>query len=522
MKSKTQSVMVTKLRQLLHYYQEGYSLRRISDLVSLSRTSIRNYLDRQEESGKTISELLKEEDATLLRIMTRAPYKPEADPRLEALTPLLPYYASELKKRYVTMQLLWEEYTKRFPGQSYCYSTYKSYLQDYVKSHSYSYHNTYSPGEVLQVDYAGDALYLTDLKDGSKHAVSVLCCVLPCSSLEWLYAMEDKTVGNLLDGISRCLEYIGGVPRRILSDNMKQWVKKREKDGPVFTDAAMEFGLHYGVLLDATAVRKPRHKSSVEGGVHRAYTRIYARMRDEVFYTIDAINERLNELTKDFNNRKMKEHNYSRREYFESNEKGCLNPLPETRFSLRYTRTCKVGSNYHIYISTHQYSVPYEYVNKQVTAVFDKENVEIYDADYVRIAVHKRSFKRYGYTTEPGHMPEAHLAYQLCKDQKNAAYYLQRAKHAGANTESYVNKLLENYRYIEHAYRSCEALLQLGLKYGDHVLEQACELALAAPVTNYNVVKTIIETKAYKSIQQESTSSSDINHENLRGPKEYK
>ncbi len=508
--------MVTKVRLLLQLCKSGASQREMSRQLDLSRTSIKNYLDRLHASGKSLSELEALDDSALLQLAQGAIYRQMPDARLALLQPLLPNLSIELSKRYTTVQILWEEYVKQFGDQAYSYTTFKHHLQEYVKAHTYSYHNTHIPADTLQVDFAGDSLYITDRYSGDKTAVVVLCCTLPCSGYSFIYALPDASMDNLFAGISKSLNYIGGVPHRILSDNMKQWVKRRDKDGPHFTDAALEFGLHYSTVIEATGVRKPKHKASVEGSVHFLYERIYVAVRDDVFFTIEELNARLMELLDEFNARKMKNREYSRVEYFELNEKEALQPLPDSLFTLKYTKECRVGSNYHIYVSTHQYSVPYDYVNQMVSIIYNQESVEIYDSSFARIAIHKRSFKRYGYTTIEEHMPPNHQAYEHHKNRRNASYYLYRAGLIDKSAERVIQMVLDRAVQVEQAYTSCEAILQL------HRLDPlqfilACEYAVQhLSVVNYRILKQIMHNRVYLDKHKDS-GDDQILHSNLRG-----
>ena len=520
MKFKSNSIMVTKLRLLLRLYNENVSQRKISKELELSRTSINAYLSRFLSSELKFSSLIELDDAALLKIAQGEIYKQESDYRLDLLKPLLPHYAKESKRRYVTIQLLWEEYKQKFKDDAYSYTTFKYHLQEHIKSHTYIYHNTHIPGDVLQVDFAGDSLYLTDKSTGDKISVSILCCTLPCSSFSFVYAMHNMSIENLLAGISKALQYINGVPQRILSDNMKQWVKHRDKYGPKFTDAALEFGVHYSTTIDATRVRKPKDKASVEGVVNHAYKRIYAKVRDEVFFCIEELNSRLIELLDEFNDRPMQNKEYSRRQFFELNEKDALSPLPDTVFSVKYTKFSKVANNYHIYISTHQYSVPYSFVNQRVSIVYDKDTVEIYDMNYNRIALHKRSFRQYGYTTIKEHMPPNHMAYEYHKGEKNAEHYLYRASKIDSSCEAIIQKVLNHALRVEQAYKSCEAILQL------HKLEptsfiDACKYAdKNMMIVNYKIIKLIMKNRSYSKLLQQKISE-QIVHENLRGSKGF-
>ena len=520
MKFKNFSIMVAKLRLLLRLHKDGVSQRQLAKRLSLSRTSINAYLKRFLASGKSLKELEELDDSSLLKLSQGEIYRQEPDARFSILEPLLPHYASESKRPKVTIQLLWEEYFQRFRDDAYSYTTFKYHVNEYIKTHSYSYHNSHKPGDVLQVDFAGDHLYITDRDSGDKIPVEILCCTLPCSSYSFVYALPDACMENLFGALSKCLSYINGVPRRILSDNMKQWVKRREKNEPIFTDAAIEFGVHYATAIEATGVRSPKHKASVESAVHHIYNRIYAKVRDEVFFSINELNSRILDLLVEFNDRKMKNKEYSRSEFFELNEKASLAPLPDMEFTLKYSKQTKVKSNYHIFINTHQYSVPYEYVNQTVSIIYDKDTVEIYDTSYSRIALHKRSFNKYGYSTIAEHMPPNHLAYEFHKNQKNAAYYLYRAGKIDDNVANVLQMVFDNAACIEQAYNSCEAILQLH-KLDPESFVNSCKYAKENLKTvNYKIIRQIMKNKAYID-PLSSLLDFQITHSNLRGKEEF-
>ena len=520
MKFKNFSIMVAKLRLLLRLHSTGVSQRQISKQIGLSRTCIRAYLDRMLASGSNADELLKMGDGELLNLAQGEIHRQQPDKRLEILNPLLESYAKESRRRNVTLQLLWEEYYAKYKDDAYSYTTFKHYVQKYITTHTYSYHNEHKPGEVLQIDFAGDHLYLTDPSTGVKSAVVVLCCTLPCSGYSYAQALPDASMENLFSALSKCLSYLGGVPQKLLSDNMKQWVKKRDKDGPIFTDAALEFGAHYSTIIEATQVRKPTHKASVEATVHYLYERVYSPLRDETFYTINDMNVRILDLVDKFNAKKMQNKEYSRLEYFEKNEKDFLNPLPDTSFSLKYTKTGKVGSNYHIYISTHQYSVPYEFVGQEVVTIYDKETVEIYDSKYNRIAVHPRSFKRYGYTTTKEHMPPRHQAYEYKKGIRNANHYLYRAECLDESVKLVIQRILDNAVCIEQAYNSCEAVLQLYKVDSESFISSCRYVSERLKVANAKIIKNVMDTRAYlKTIP--SYNPEQTLHYNLRGKDSY-
>ena len=121
----------------------------------------------------------------------------------------------------------------------------------------------------MQIDFAGDALWLTDPKTGELTKVVVLVCILPYSGLGFAKAMYNASMENFFGGISDAFSYFGGTTRIAKSDNMKQWVKKYDRYEPAFNDAAVEWAAYYDTTLQTCRVRTPRDKGPVEGLVQR-------------------------------------------------------------------------------------------------------------------------------------------------------------------------------------------------------------------------------------------------------------
>jgi hypothetical protein len=139
-------------------------------------------------------------------------------------------------------------------------------------------------------------------------------------------------------GLSQAFEYIGGVPCISKSDNMKQWVKRTDRYEPSFSDAAMEWSLYYETELDAVRPGKPRDKGPVESVVNKFYLYVYTRLRNEVFYSLSGLNNRIYLLTDEYNYNEMKKRGYSRMELFEAEERSALKLLPATSFRFKYRK----------------------------------------------------------------------------------------------------------------------------------------------------------------------------------------
>lgn len=315
--------------------------REICSQLKMGRGVLNRYKKLAGQSGYSFSELAKKEDCQLILLLQSPPPAAQEDPRKEALDVLLPDLLAELKRRYVTVQLLWEEYIRDYPC-GYQYTQFKKYLLEYKKNHDYSYHNSYAPGEEMQVDFAGDNLYLCDRLSGEMKKVVFLCGVLPHSGIGAGMALPNANMEHFFYGLSRIVELTGGVCRIIKSDNMKLWVKRTDRYEPTFNQAAMEWSLHYDTELDATRVSKPRDKGPIEGLVNKFYLFIYARLRNDIFYDLETLNKRIFELADQYNHREIQKRGYSHFSVFQRDEFALLKPLPQESFLFKYRKPFKV------------------------------------------------------------------------------------------------------------------------------------------------------------------------------------
>lgn len=512
-------ITMLRLRRILQLLSCGHSLNSISSELHMSKRTVYNYKQQIVQSELPYDALLGLSDFDLSTILQPPSCVSRSDERKKSLDLELDSYLSELNRPYVTIQLLWEEYISQYPD-GYQYTQFKKHLTDYRKSHEYSYHNTYARGEEWQIDFAGDLLYLRDRKSDCSQPVVLLCCILPFSGYAYAIALMNSTMEHFFYGLSKGLEYLDAVPRVAKSDNMAQWVKKSSRYEPRFTDATDQWCLHYGIMPDVCRVRKPRDKGPVEGLVNKLYQYIYARIRNEVFYTLDSLNSRILELLDDFNSKDIKRKGVSRRDIYMHEEKPLMNVLPAAAYRFRYQKEFTVSSNYHVLVGSeqHSYSIPYGYVGKPAKVLWDMDTVEVYIAAE-RVAVHKRSFIAYGYTTEENHMPANHIAYKRTKEY-NAAAIQTRALHMGQATKWAVDSLLASRSFPQQSYRTCQGLFSLASKYGEARIENACSIIhTQSSVFTLTMLRNMLQ-RNLDQYQIETISTTPL-HAQVRGAKEY-
>jgi transposase len=516
-------ITMLKLKRMLQLLSANQSLNTICKELQMSKRTVSNYKKSALSTGRTYGELCRLEEEHLLSLLQPTSPTPVADHRKAELDTLLHDYLSELSRPYVTIQHLWEEYITAHKD-GYQYTQFKKHLLDYRKSREYSYHNVYAPGHEWQLDFAGDKLYLTDRRGLEKTAVVLLCCVLPYSNFSYAIALPNATMEHLFYGLSRALEYLGGVPETIKTDNMKQWIKKSCRYEPSFTDATEQWCLHYDIHPEVARIRRPRDKGAVEGLVNKLYQFIYARIRDETFFTIEMLNNRIFELVDAFNSRDIKQKGISRYDLFNNEEKALLKPLPAEPFRFRYQRDFTVSSSYHVSVGSekHAYSIPYEYVSQKARVLWDMDTVEVYVSGK-RIAIHKRAFTRYGYTTAEEHMPPNHLAYKRSKEY-NAAAIRRRAMLIGKQTTSAIDAILASRIFPQQSYKTCQGVFSLAARYGEKRVEAACGYILSQTTAiTYTMIRNVLEKNLDHAAAEGSNQiiSTTPQNKDVRGAEEY-
>jgi hypothetical protein len=168
-----------------------------------------------------------------------------------------------------------------------------------------------------------------------------------------------------------------------------------------------EMAAHYGTTVLPARPGKARDKAKVEVGVLIAQGWIVARLRNQTFFSLDALNERIVELVEELNDRRMRVYGCSRRELYERVERAALRPLPVEPFVYGEWKTARVNIDYHVDVEHHSYSVPHALIHERVDVRVAAMTVEIFHRGQ-RVASHPRSWQRGKHTTTPTHMPQLH------------------------------------------------------------------------------------------------------------------
>lgn len=509
-------IAMKKLKSVLRLYTEGKSKAFISKYQSLSRNTVKKYLKQFTSSKLTYEQVEKMSDSELYKLFQH----PEANQvpiRLEQLRGFFPYMHKELKRTGVNREILWEEYIKKHLD-GYGKTQFNEHYNRWNHRVNPVMHINHKAGDKLYVDYAGKHLHIVDKESGEIKEVEVFVAVLGASQLTYVEASESQKKEDFITSVENALRYYGGVPSAIVPDNLKSAVTKSHRYEPTLNETFSDFADYYGTTILPARAYHPRDKALVEGAVRIIYSRIYAQLRGEQFFSLKSLNTAIGETLEGFNNRKMNARPYSRRQLFDEVEKNELQPLPTERYEMKETSWATVMQNGHVCLQKdkHYYSVPYRFLKKKVKLVWSSKEVSIYH-NYERIAFHKRVKNAYNYTTVEDHMASAHKFIT----QWNPQYFIDWGGGIDEDVQQLIREILEKKQHPEQAYRSCIGILGLAKKVGKDRLIKACTRALEYGVYNYKIVQNILE-KGLDQMEDEQQPEVPLpTHDNIRGKQYY-
>jgi transposase len=423
---------------------------------------------------------------------------------------------AERHKPGVTLALLHQEYREQHPD-GYGYTQFCEYYRRWASTRGLTMRMEHKAGDKLFVDYSGKQPRVVDPETGEERAVELFVAVLGASSFTYAEATETQRVADFVASHIRAFEYFEGVPAALVPDRLKSAVIGGSSYEPTLQRTYEDLAEHYGTSVLPARARKPRDKAKVEVGVQVAQRWILARIRKERFFSVDALNVRIRGLVDELNLRVMRRYGASRRERFERIDRPALRPLPPSRYTLATWSKAKVGTDYHVEVDKHAYSVPHRLVGQQVEVRTTLTTVEVLKRGE-RVVVHVRSFERGGRTTKSEHLPVAH--------RKHLEWTPERIGHWAASvgpwTVALTEAILRERPHPEAGYRSCLGLMRLESRYGADRLERASRRAHNANALSYTHVERML--RAHLDRLEPAgpvVEESPITHENVRGPAYY-
>jgi transposase len=507
----TSGVTNRKMKEILRLYHEAnLSMHQIAKSLNLSSGVVYKYLKKAKlESIKwPLPEHIKtDHDLEVILKSKSTPSVEEVDFSKASI---------ELKRKGVTLCLLWEEYT-RFGLTTLSYSQFCRRYRTWKSKQPISMRQTHIAGDKVFIDYSGMTFDVIDPETGEIRAAQIFIGVLGASGYTYAEATWTQQLDDWIGSHVRMFEFFGGVPNLLVPDNLKSAVHKACKYDPDINPSYAELVMHYNTAVLPARPYKPKDKAKAEAGVQLVQRWILARLRNETFMGLDELNLAIRKYLKVLNTKPFKKQLGSRLEVFMQLEQAALKPLPKTRFEFKHYKQAKVNIDYHIELMGHYYSVPYRYIGERVDIWYNHVIVEAF-YNGQRISIHQRANLHGKHTTLPEHMPKSHQAQAKWSKER----FINWAKGIGTYTTMVIEQRFEQKQHEEQAFRSCLGILNLAKTYSNQRLEAACHYAYIRNICSRKSIVSIIE----KGIDQQPLLEAPLlqktlTHENIRGAHYY-
>lgn len=507
------------LKQIISLHLDGFSNRKIGSTLGISRNTVNSYMRLFKASDYSYKELLGFDTA--------------------ALEALFPSHTTIDNPRYNELMLYFEKVNqaRNHPGFTFLYH-YQEYVSQSNDPYSYTqfmehYQRKYAqvkgsmklehdPGKELFIDFAGKKLHIIDKQTGEEIPVEVFIALLPNSQYTYVEACTSQKREDLIRCCGNALHFYGGVPKAIVSDNLKSAVTRSSRYEADINRSFKDFARHYNCVINPTRRYAPQDKALVENAVHLAYQRIYYPLRQMTFFSLEDLNREIRRLLERYNDLLFRRKEASRRELFQSVERAYLKPLPETTYELKGYRRAKVQKMGYVYFSADKsyYSVPYRYIGKETIIHYTGSLVEVYYY-HQRIALHQRNPSKGSYNTNKDHLSSTHKYYSDWSPE----FFKKKAAVHGKHVLGCVAKIMEDVDYPEIGYKRAMGVIQLHKSYGSQRLDSACKRALQADAASYTRIKNILKNNLdttslfYQDLDQDNPHIPE--HDNIRGASAY-
>lgn len=503
-----------KIREVLRLkWACGLTERQIAKSCALARSTVGEYLRRATEAGLSwpLPETL--DDVALEAGLFPTPL-PSTVPRSQ---PHWPAVHQELKRKGVTLALLWQEYRANHPD-GYQYSRFCDLYRRWTETLDLPMRQEHKAGEKTFVDYTGHTVPVREPLTGETRQAQIFVAVLGASSYTFAEATWTQSLPDWTGSHARAFAFFGGVTELVVPDNLKSGVSRPCRYEPDLNPSYAEMAAHYGIAVVPARVRKPKDKAKAEVGVQVAERWILARLRNRTFFSLGELNAAIAELLTELNQRPMQKLGESRRSLFERLEKPVLRPLPPEPYQYADWRKTRVGLDYHVEVDGHHYSVPHRLVKQPVELRLTATTLEVLHRGK-RVASHALSLVKGGTTTVFDHMPRAHQRHREWTPEK----LLQWAHQIGPATVSVFAAIQEDRPHPEQGFRSCLGIQRLAKHYGSDRLEAACRRALATETLTYRSIQSILQRGLDRQpLPEPDAETAPIQHPNIRGPLYYR
>ncbi len=326
-----------KIKEVIRLKSARLPLRLIADAVKLSLGAVVKYAKAAEQAGLSWPLPADLSDDALKRRLFGG--VAESTPPSRYILPDCAVIHQELKRKGVTLQLLWHEYRAEHGTTAYGYSQFCTLYRRFSKALKRSMRQTHLTGEIRQAQ--------------------IFVGVLGASNYTYAEATWSQQLPDWLGSHVRMLEFFGGAAAIVVPDNLKSGVDRACRYEPEINRSYADLAAHYGMAVIPARPYKPQDKAKVEVGVQIVERWILAALRRHTFFSLQEVNLAISQLLVQLNAKPFKKLPGCRQSAFELLDKPMLRSLPAHRYEYGIWKKARVNIDYHIEFDGHYYSVPH-------------------------------------------------------------------------------------------------------------------------------------------------------------------
>ena len=497
-----------QIRHMLRLARDGVSAREIGRTLGIARSTVQDNFARASAAGlawpidEEITDVVLEQ-----RLFDRVGVKQGVRRRVE---PDWPSMVREMRRPGVNLMVLWEEYRGTEPG-GYGYSRFCDLYREFERRVTPVMRQHHAAGDKVFVDYSGKRVPIVDPATGVVRQAEIFVAVLGASNLTYAEATWTQALPDWIGAHVRLFDFLGGVPRLVVPDNLKSGINKASFYDPEINRSYGTMAEHYGIGVLPARPRKPRDKAKVENGVRFAQSYILGRLRAQTFFSLAECNAAIAAMVERINAHPMRRLGTTRRALFEAVERAALLPLPSAPYAFAEWRLARVNLDYHVAAAGFLYSVPHALIREQVDGRLTERTVEVFHRGQ-RVAAHDRRYGGARHGTDVEHMPSAHRRYA----EWTPARFERWGREIGPETEGLVIAILHGRPHPEQGFRTCLGVLRLFRGLAPARAEAISARATAIGALTYKSIASIIANNIDKTAQKTEIPKI-IDHPNLRG-----
>lgn len=476
---------MTEIREVLRRWQAGQSGRAIAREGVVDRKTATRYIEAAKAEGIGIETELSDElvGAVGRRVQTRAAVAPSEQRRLldthrERIRAQL---FDDTPLRLVRVHELLER-----DGVAVAYTTLRRFAHEELGWRERKVTvliDDPPPGEEAQVDF-GEMGYVVDA-EGRRRKLWVLIVTLSMSRYMFVWPTFTQSLSALCSGLEAAWQFFGGVPKRIVPDNMTTAVARAHPTDPKFNASFLEYAQSRGFFIDPARVRRPQDKGRVENQVSYVRERWFAGEKHST--EITEIGEHAAAWCREVAGGRV--HGTTRRVpriVFDEEELRHMLALPETPFDLPTWTEAKVHPDHHAQVAKGLYSLPTRYIGRRLRVRVDGTTVRFY-AGLEVVKVHPRVAPGQR-STDPRDYPDEKADFALRSVDRLKARAKTQGEHVGAFAERLLGGMLP-WTHMRQGY----ALVRLCERYGAERVDALCARSLEFEVVHVGRIERMLK-----------------------------